>query len=319
MKRVILLLSLFIASQVFADSPKASWVPKASSAAQETYADIQKTLGIVPQFLKSFPEEGISGAWQEFKAVQLSSTTAIPPKYKELIGLAVAAQIPCRYCSYAHTEFAKLNGADDRELREAIAVSALVRHWSTYVNGIQEDEDTFRKEVDKIVSKAKEAKEEAESKSGTARPELALNTSEDVYKDVEANFGVLPEFVKQFPEDGVNGAWRTMKEFHMNPNTALSPKYKELTALAVSAQIPCKYCIYFHTETAKLNGASEKEIREALAMSSLTRQWSTVLNGSLSNDAQFEKEIKQILAHAKKEMKGEKQTARLRKKEASAG
>ena len=39
------------------------------------------------------PEAGIGGAWREFKTIQLNPHSAVPGKYKELIGLAVAAQI----------------------------------------------------------------------------------------------------------------------------------------------------------------------------------------------------------------------------------
>ena len=49
----------------------------------------------------------------------------------------------------------------------------------------------------------------------------------------------------------------------VNPATALSGKHKELVGLAVAAQVPCKFCIVAHTEFAKLNGASEAEIKEA--------------------------------------------------------
>ena len=40
-------------------------------------------------------------------------------KTKQLIGLAVAAQIPCAYCVYAHTKFAKAAGATDAQIKEA--------------------------------------------------------------------------------------------------------------------------------------------------------------------------------------------------------
>src|SRR5512143_3083378 len=76
-----------------------------------TQKDIQKTLGMVPTFLKSMPADELGGIWADFKGLQLNPATALPGKYKELIGLAVASQVPCRYCIYAHTAFAKLNGA----------------------------------------------------------------------------------------------------------------------------------------------------------------------------------------------------------------
>jgi len=53
-------------------------------------ADIQRTLGFVPTFFQAFPEEGIAGAWAEFKAIQGDPKTAVPGKYKELMGLAVS-------------------------------------------------------------------------------------------------------------------------------------------------------------------------------------------------------------------------------------
>ncbi len=101
---------------------------------------------MVPGFFKMFPEEGIAGAWEEMKAIQMNPQSAIPGKYKDLIGLAVAAQIPCKYCVYFHTKVAKVEGASDREIKEAVAMAAIVRHWSTYLNGIQLDDAAFKKD-----------------------------------------------------------------------------------------------------------------------------------------------------------------------------
>ena len=124
------------------------------SAAQATYRDIEQTLGSVPTFFKMFPEFGIPGAWAEFKSVQLNPKTKLDGKTKELLGLAVAAQIPCQYCIYFHTAAAKLNGASDEEIRETVAMAALVRHWSTVLNGMQVDLAGFRKETDTVLKVA---------------------------------------------------------------------------------------------------------------------------------------------------------------------
>src|SRR6266540_6914170 len=70
------------------------------SSADGTYRDIQQSLGIVPGFFKEFPQLAIAGAWAEFKTLQLNPDTKLSGKMKELIGLAVAAQIPCHYCVY---------------------------------------------------------------------------------------------------------------------------------------------------------------------------------------------------------------------------
>jgi AhpD family alkylhydroperoxidase len=125
--------------------------PGAAQDAQSTYKDIEQTLGSVPGFFKSFPEAGIAGAWAEFKSVQLNPNTKLNGKTKELLGLAVAAQIPCHYCVYFHTAAAKLNGATDDEIRETVAMAAIVRHWSTVLNGMQVDFDGFKRETDTVL------------------------------------------------------------------------------------------------------------------------------------------------------------------------
>jgi AhpD family alkylhydroperoxidase len=126
------------------------------STAEATYRDIQQTLGSVPGFFKQFPEVGIAGAWAEFKTLQLNPDTKLSGKMKELIGLAVSAQIPCQYCVYFHTAAAKANGATDEEIREAVAMAAVVRHWSTVLNGMQVDLAAFKGDTDTVLRLAAE-------------------------------------------------------------------------------------------------------------------------------------------------------------------
>ena len=66
----------------------------------------------------------------------------------------------------------------------------------------------------------------------------------------------------------------------MNPTGALDGKTKQLIALGVAAQIPCAYCVYAHTKAAKAAGATDAEIKEAIATAALVRFNSTMLNGS---------------------------------------
>ena len=138
----------------------------ADNSSQAAYRDIEQTLGMVPAFFKAFPESGIAGAWAEFKSVQLSSKTSLNVKTKELIGLAVSAQIPCQYCVYFHTAVAKANGATDEEIREAVAMAAISRHWSTVLNGMQIDLASFKHETDTVL---KLAGEKAKTTTGMAK------------------------------------------------------------------------------------------------------------------------------------------------------
>jgi AhpD family alkylhydroperoxidase len=290
--RVLFLLALLFV----AGSAKAQ-----SADAARTRADIQKTFGFVPAFIQQTPDAFLPGAWSELVALEMSTNTALPCETKELIGLAVAAQIPCRYCTYAHTEFAKLSGADSTEIGEALAMAALTRHWSTFFNGMQLDENKFRAEIGQLVANAKYA-----AKMGAAAPkQIAVVDAKSAMEDIRQNFGFVPAFIKRFPAEGLPGAWLAMKNVEMNPATKLSGKHKSLIALAVASQVPCKYCIIADTEFAKLEGASEREITEAVAMGALVRQWSTILNGVQADEAQYRKDIDRLVAGAKQAMKAQ--------------
>ncbi len=125
----------------------ATAAPAADMTADEAFKDIAATLGGVPSFLAQFPKGAVPGAWQEVKALQFSGDTALTAREKALISLAVSAQIPCSYCIYDDTLSAKRAGATDEQIAEAVAVSALTRHWSTWLNGMQVDLAQFKKEV----------------------------------------------------------------------------------------------------------------------------------------------------------------------------
>jgi AhpD family alkylhydroperoxidase len=263
------------------------------SAAAKT--DIAKTLGFVPQFFQRLPEGMLPGTWEEMKTLQLNPSTALDGRSKELIGLAVAAQVPCRYCIVAHTEFAKLNGASETELGEAVAMAAITRHWSTFLNGIQTDEPRFRGEIAKIIANVKQA---AASKRPAPAPVLVTDGA-SALREVSSMLGFAPEFLSQFPDVARAGAWKQMRDVQMNPKTALSGKTKELIGLAVAAQVPCRFCIIAHTEFAKLNGATDSEIREALALASFTRDMSTMLNGMQVDENQFKRDVDRLVKNAK--------------------
>jgi AhpD family alkylhydroperoxidase len=76
----------------------------------------------------------------------------------------------------------------------------------------------------------------------------------------------------------------------------LDAKTRELIALGVAAQIPCAYCVYVHDKKARAQGASESEVREAVATAAHVRHWSTVLNGMGYDFDAFKTEVDGLLA-----------------------
>ena len=120
--------------------------------------DVEQTFGIVPTFMKQMPQAGLAGAWQQLKDLEFSDNTALSPKVKALIGLAVVAQIPCAYCIWADAASARQAGASKEEIAEAVAIAATERYWSTMLNGLEVDLATFKKELGPVLSAEAAAK-----------------------------------------------------------------------------------------------------------------------------------------------------------------
>jgi AhpD family alkylhydroperoxidase len=118
--------------------------------------DITETLGLVPEFFQRVPDYLLPTEWASFKNLQLSDQTAIPNKYKELIGLAVSGATRCRYCAYFHTEAARLFGASEDEIIESALIAKNTMGWSTYLNTLQFDYDQFVAEFDQIAAHVRE-------------------------------------------------------------------------------------------------------------------------------------------------------------------
>lgn len=103
-----------------------------------------------PNFFKeTYPQHAL-GAAMEWRSTLQGDEAALDAKTRELIALGVAAQIPCDYCVYAHTEGARAAGASEAEIREAVATAASLRQWSTVLNGMQYDLQAFKDEYDQL-------------------------------------------------------------------------------------------------------------------------------------------------------------------------
>ena len=113
---------------------------------EQIYRDIEAMFGLVPSMFKEVPDSSLELEWQLFKKVQFEPGP-IPNKYRELIGVAVAAATKCHYCIVFHTEIAKLNGASAAEIEDAVHFAKSSVGWSTYINGMQIDLNQFKDEV----------------------------------------------------------------------------------------------------------------------------------------------------------------------------
>ncbi len=123
----------------------------------------------------------------------------------------------------------------------------------------------------------------------------------EIYREMEQMFGKVPTWVKQFPESALGSFWSVMRDFQL-AETKIPNKYKELIGLAVAGATRCKYCTLFHTEAARLNGATDEEIAEASTMAGFTMMASTYLNAQSTDYEVFRKETLDAIAYVKRQM-----------------
>ncbi len=271
--------------------PKAKW-----SEVENALSDVKGAFGFVPSFVDNLVDQGLPGAWDEVKHLRFSTDTSLDIKLKGLIGLAIASQVPCDRIKYFDEKSSLAEGATTQEQHEAVMMAAVTRHWSTVLNGSLLDKAEFRKEADKVMAYAKKMMED--SRENMPKEDMFLvmpKTADETYQDIEQTLGLVPKFFLLFSKEGIAGAWSEFKGLQLNPYTSLNGKQKELIGLAVAAQIPCEYCIYFHRAAAVLNGATDRELQEAISLAAVARHWSTIFHGPHIDPATFRREVDQMI------------------------
>jgi AhpD family alkylhydroperoxidase len=112
---------------------------------QETVKEMEEAFGIFPRFFKGVPQDVLMQMWPIMKRYILGESK-IPPKYREMIGLAVAATLKCPYCEIFHKGAAQMHGATEEELAEVAALAGQTTFWSNVLHAQHYDMNTFMKE-----------------------------------------------------------------------------------------------------------------------------------------------------------------------------
>lgn len=111
---------------------------------------ITETLGTVPAVLDWVPDEMLEAEWRLLRRV-LVDESLIPPRYRALIGVAVAAALRCPSSTALHTALARAQGASDADLAEAVHHAAFVAGWSTRVSGLMVGAAVAEADVTRII------------------------------------------------------------------------------------------------------------------------------------------------------------------------
>src|SRR5438045_662180 len=100
----------------------------------------------------------------------------------------------------------------------------------------------------------------------------------EVTREVQQLFGSVPGFIQAIPDNHVGAMWEGMRRLQFEEGV-IPAKYQQLIMLAVSTYSKCKYCTNFHTEAAKMLGATKEEIAETALLVGHSAQWSNFLGG----------------------------------------
>jgi AhpD family alkylhydroperoxidase len=125
---------------------------------------------------------------------------------------------------------------------------------------------------------------------------------QQVHQEIQQMFGRVPEWVQKVPDHALPGLWVQFRDFYFNEETKLSQKQKDLIGLGVAAATHCRYCALFHTESARVAGATDEEIAEASMMASVTMMASTFINGMQIDYERFRRETTEIIQFVKQQM-----------------
>ena len=95
--------------------------------------------------------------------------------------------------------------------------------------------------------------------------EDATGKAKEVYDEIRAAFGMVPNFFKA--QAAVDPEWLALnwqrEKLIMLAEGALDRKTKELLAMAISLVNGCEYCSLAHEGVALMTGASQEEVNEA--------------------------------------------------------
>ncbi|WP_172299838.1 carboxymuconolactone decarboxylase family protein [Pseudoruegeria sp. HB172150] len=125
-------------------------IASAQQSAEQARAEAAEMMGGKPlPDIENYPDFATGVAWEWMKAME-SGEGPLDVKTSNLIGLAVAAQIPCEFCSAYHYAAAKAAGATDQELAHAAAMAGYTRNWSAVLYGTQTDIPAYKKLVAEV-------------------------------------------------------------------------------------------------------------------------------------------------------------------------
>lgn len=128
-------------------------------------------------------------------------------------------------------------------------------------------------------------------------------TRAQVEADIRETLGLVLGIFDEIPDQLIENEWMLMKQLELG-ETHIPNKYKELIGVAVAGSTRCRYCVYFHTEAARLFGATDEEIAEAGLIAKHAMGWSSYLHSVQFDHDRFVAEVDEAVRYVRSQATG---------------
>jgi len=119
--------------------------------------------------------------------------------------------------------------------------------------------------------------------------------STETRHEIEKQLGLVPAEMEAIAESVSDHMWEFVRDLQYR-ETELSAREKALVGLGASAAIKEPFCIRYYRSDASVNELTDEEIKEAITVASTVQFFSTILQGSEIDFAEFCDEVDQIAA-----------------------
>ena len=113
---------------------------------------------------------------------------------------------------------------------------------------------------------------------------------EDIYKDIKETLGGVGGFFDKMDDATLETVWETTKKTFLS-DMSLGLKVNAMVALGAAYGMGCEYWIEFHTQTARLAGATDQNLEDVKTLAEFSAQFRAFLKSVFYDFDTWKKEV----------------------------
>lgn len=123
-------------------------------------------------------------------------------------------------------------------------------------------------------------------------------TRDEIYAEIQNTLGLVPKTFQSVPDAFLEQEWNTWKT-SMMVESSIPDKWRELLILAMEAVAGDDYGVYYRTETARMYGATDDELRDVAYLAKLNMGWGPFMRAQQFDMGEFKREVDQMIDFAR--------------------